>query len=159
MAWVSIQKQSPGCFVKKSVLKNFANFTGKNLCWCLFLMKLQVLSPATLLKETPTQVFFCELWEIFKKNFFTEHLRTTVFAFCLRELLEVLRFSFGLTIPSSIARNPDHETIIVSWSHLCSLDCRVPKILGGIYIRPETKFEPWRTYGNDYFLESSCLEP
>ena len=33
---VSIQKQSPKCFVKKDVLKNFANFTGKHLCWSLF---------------------------------------------------------------------------------------------------------------------------
>ena len=29
------------CFFKIDVLKNFANFTGKNLCWCLFLIKLQ----------------------------------------------------------------------------------------------------------------------
>ena len=26
-------------------------------------------------KETPTQVFFCEIYEIFKNTFFTEHLR------------------------------------------------------------------------------------
>ena len=29
------------CFFKIDVLKNFANFTGKNLCWFLFLIKLQ----------------------------------------------------------------------------------------------------------------------
>ena len=29
------------CSVKKSVLKNLANFTGKHLCWRLFLIKLQ----------------------------------------------------------------------------------------------------------------------
>ena len=28
-------------YVKKDVLKNFANFTGKHLCWNLFLIKLQ----------------------------------------------------------------------------------------------------------------------
>ena len=33
------EKSSPwGCSVK-SVFKNFANFTGKHLCWNLFLMK------------------------------------------------------------------------------------------------------------------------
>ena len=26
------------CSVKKGVLKNFVNFTGKHLCWCLFLI-------------------------------------------------------------------------------------------------------------------------
>ena len=29
------------CSVKKDVLKKFANFTGKRLCWSLFLIKLQ----------------------------------------------------------------------------------------------------------------------
>ena len=28
-------------FFEKSVLKNFANFTGKHLCWSLYLIKLQ----------------------------------------------------------------------------------------------------------------------
>ena len=35
-------------FSKISVLKNFVNFTGKYLCWSLFLIKF---------KQTPTQVF------------------------------------------------------------------------------------------------------
>ena len=37
-------------FLKIGVLKDFANFTGKHLCWSFFLKKLQVLRPATLLK-------------------------------------------------------------------------------------------------------------
>ena len=37
---------------KKKVLKNFANFTGKHLCWSL-----------SLIRETPTQVFSCEICE------------------------------------------------------------------------------------------------
>ena len=36
------------CSVKKGALKNFANFTGKQLCWDLSLIKL---GPATLLKR------------------------------------------------------------------------------------------------------------
>ena len=28
------------CFVKKGVVKNFANFTGKHLCWSVTLVKL-----------------------------------------------------------------------------------------------------------------------
>ena len=33
------------------VFENFANFTGKHLCWSLFFTKLQVFRPATLLKK------------------------------------------------------------------------------------------------------------
>ena len=50
----------------KSVLKNFANSTGKHLCWSLFLIKL-----------TPTQVFSCEICEFFKNTYFQEHLPAT----------------------------------------------------------------------------------
>ena len=39
------------CSVKKGVLKNFANFTGKHLCWSPFWILLQVFRPATLLKK------------------------------------------------------------------------------------------------------------
>ena len=34
-------------FIKISVIKNFAIFKGKHLCWSLFLRKLQVLKPAS----------------------------------------------------------------------------------------------------------------
>ena len=45
-------------FCKKGVLKNFARFTGKHLCQCLFFNKVAGLSPASLLKkETLAQVF------------------------------------------------------------------------------------------------------
>ena len=36
-------RSSAEVFCKKSVLKNFANFTGKHLCWNLLLSKLQAL--------------------------------------------------------------------------------------------------------------------
>ena len=41
------------CSVNKTVLRNFAKFTGKHLCQSLFLLKLQTsgLRPATLLKK------------------------------------------------------------------------------------------------------------
>ena len=65
------------CSIKKAVLKNIAIFTGIHLCWSLFLIKLQALRPATLIKETPTQVFFCEHCEVFKNTYFEKHLQTT----------------------------------------------------------------------------------
>ena len=60
--------------VKQGILKNFANFTRKTLCWSLFLIKLEFCGPATLLKKTPTQVFSCKISKPFKDNDFEEHL-------------------------------------------------------------------------------------
>ena len=52
--------------VKEGVLKNFANFTGKHLCWNLLLLKLQALQALQLyLKKTPTQVLSCRICETF----------------------------------------------------------------------------------------------
>ena len=56
-------------FFKIVFLKFFANFTGKHLC-CNLLLNLQLYY-----KETLTQVFSCEIWEILRTPFFTEHLR------------------------------------------------------------------------------------
>ena len=60
--------------MKKPLLKNFAIFTGKQLCWRLFLIKLQAFSPETLLKrDSNTGVFLCILRIL---SFFEKHLRT-----------------------------------------------------------------------------------
>ena len=48
------------CSIRYGVLKNFANFTEKHLCWSLFLIEMQV--------------FTCEICEIFKNTFFEERL-------------------------------------------------------------------------------------
>ena len=50
-------------FFNTGALKNFAIFTGKHLCWNLFLLKLQAWRP-------PTQVFSCKYCEIFKSTCF-----------------------------------------------------------------------------------------
>ena len=50
-AYAQFQTQPPKVFCKKAVLKNFANFKGKHMYWCLFLIKQQVFRPATLLKR------------------------------------------------------------------------------------------------------------
>ena len=71
---LKLQKQPPEVFYKKAVIKNFAVLTGKQLCWSLFLVKLQASRLATLLKrETPKHVFFCE---IFKNAYFVKHWQT-----------------------------------------------------------------------------------
>ena len=49
-----LQKQPPEVFYKKAVLKNFAIFRVKHLCWSLFLISLQTFRPTTLLKRDPS---------------------------------------------------------------------------------------------------------
>ena len=71
-----IHKQPPELFCYKGVHKNFPNFIGKQLSWGLF-NKDTGLRSATLLKRAPTQLFPCEICEIFKSTYFEEHLRTT----------------------------------------------------------------------------------
>ena len=62
---------------KIGVLKKFANFTGKHRIGVSFLIKLQVVSQVVNLvkKETPTQIFSCELCNFFMNTFFTEYFR------------------------------------------------------------------------------------
>ena len=57
-------------FFKIGVLKNFAIFTRKHLCCSRFVIKWKAFRSATLLKETPRQVFSYEYCEIFKNRFF-----------------------------------------------------------------------------------------
>ena len=56
--------------MKKSVLKNFTNFTGRQLCCGFFLIKWQAFWHATLLKRGPSPGFPCEYLEIFKNTYF-----------------------------------------------------------------------------------------
>ena len=58
--------------MNKSVLKNFAKFTGNDLCQSLFFNKVAGLRPIK--KETQVQLFSCEFYEIFQNTYFTEHL-------------------------------------------------------------------------------------
>ena len=63
------------CSMKKTVLNNFAKFTGKQLCQSLFFNKRLFLT--FFKRETLAQLFSCEFCEIFQKTLFTEHLRRT----------------------------------------------------------------------------------
>ena len=62
-------------FFKIGVLKNFANCTGKHLCWSFLVIKLQALKPATLLKTDSNTGISYDICELLKNTFFTEHLR------------------------------------------------------------------------------------
>ena len=58
-----------------SALKIFAIFTGKHLCWCLFLIKLQDIRPTNLLKkDSSTSVFLWILRNVYKQLFYRTSL-------------------------------------------------------------------------------------
>ena len=89
-------------FFKIDVLKYFAIFPGKHLCWSLFLIKLQAVSSANVLKRGyNTGVYSCEYCKIFKNTSFEEHLRTTTSDVSIRMLL-VLR---ATALTSKIFKN------------------------------------------------------
>ena len=62
------------CSVKKLFLKISQNSRESTCIGVSFLIKLQALQPATLLKETPTEVFSCGFCEILKITFFHKTL-------------------------------------------------------------------------------------
>ena len=67
-------------FFEIVVLKNFVNFTGKHLCWSLFLTQFFT----NFIKNTPTQVFSCEICKNFKNTFFLQN--TSSGCFCQKRL-------------------------------------------------------------------------
>ena len=67
------QKQSFADLLQNGRFSRFHKSRRQHLCWCLFLIKFQAFRSATPLKKKPAQVFFCEICEIFKSTFFTEH--------------------------------------------------------------------------------------
>ena len=66
-----------GGLIWKGVLRNFAKYTGKQLCRSLVFNRVAGLRFVTLLqKDNNTGIFF-EFCKVFKSTFFTEQLRTT----------------------------------------------------------------------------------
>ena len=63
------------CSMKKAVHKNFAIFTGKHLCWCYFLIKLQAWKTGSLLKRDSNGGIFLWILRNFLNTYFEEHLR------------------------------------------------------------------------------------
>ena len=62
------------CF-KIGVLKNFAIFTGKHLCWSLFLIKYPAFRATTLLKEDFNTCFSANIAKFLRIMFYIERLR------------------------------------------------------------------------------------
>ena len=72
----TIKSSHRRCSIKKSLLRNFAVFTGKHLCQSLFFNNVADLF--FIKQETLKQAFSHIFCEIFKNTFFTKHLWTTV---------------------------------------------------------------------------------
>ena len=68
-------------FLKIDVLEIIANYTGKHLCWSLFLNKVTGLKATGCRPET--QVFSCEIYKIFKNDFFYRTPLVVTFTYCL----------------------------------------------------------------------------
>ena len=67
-------------FFKIGVLKNFANYNGKKLCWSLFLIKLQTLRPVALFKIDSNTIVFLWNWQkVLRTPSSTEHLQWLFF--------------------------------------------------------------------------------
>ena len=76
------------CSIKKVFLKISQNSQEKTCAKVSLLIKLQASACNYIKKETPAQMFSCELCEIIKNIFFTEHLRVTASEnFCKRYML------------------------------------------------------------------------
>ena len=86
-------------FFKIGVLKIFAIFTGKHLCWRLFFDKVHT-------SMRPTQVFSSEYWDIFKNTYFKEHLRTAasvLYLELIRAYLQNISFCMKKIFLTSVA--------------------------------------------------------
>ena len=67
--WSTCKTNHCRCSIKNVVLKNFAIFTWKHLCWSHFLIKLQAWSSATLLKRDSNTDILLWILRNFKKIF------------------------------------------------------------------------------------------
>ena len=77
---------------KISVLKNFANFPLKHLCWSFFLIKLQPWGRATLLKRNSNTGAFLWILQIFRNTFLLQN--TSGGCFCI---VQVVLCNLGLS--------------------------------------------------------------
>ena len=118
-------------FSGKRMFLNFANFTGKHLCSVSFLIKLQPDACNTIEKETLAQVFSCEIFEISKNNFFTEHLRTTA-SDCLK-IKYLITYKLNLIKTDLLCQMFSfHQTInVCQLLMLCKLQTFVANCMGG----------------------------
>ena len=127
-----MQKHSPEAFCKKGVLKIFANFTGKHLCWSRLFKKVAWLQPASFLRRasrTPILKNIC-------KRLLLEVRSSRPEVFCKkgvpRNFTELtgkhLCQSLFLKMPAPLLKmrlwhRCFHRTFLVAASGRCSIKC------------------------------------
>ena len=84
------------CSVKKGTFGNFTNFIGKDMCWRLFLKKLQTFRPETLLKrDFNTSIFLWNLQNFSELQFWRSYVNDCfcqIHCFC--QIFDVWSISF-----------------------------------------------------------------
>ena len=99
---VPLKKLKSSClqmFFKIGCIKNFAIFTGKHLCWGLFLIKLQALRPTTLLKKD-------------SNNFIKKRLQHRRFPVNIAKFsrIPILKNIYKCLLLPAVSVNPFHAT-------------------------------------------------
>ena len=112
-----LRKQPPEVFWKKSLFLEISQNSLENpLCQRLFFNKVAGLRPSNLFEKEPlAQVFICEMFEISKNTFFTEHLWSTA------SVLSSARFFSpnGIKFPRQRIFKPDGRSININCSSTC----------------------------------------
>ena len=123
-------------FFKIGVLKIFANFKGKHLCWSPFLIKLHGWKGLQLYwKETPHRCFLVKFAKFLRTHFSTEHLRWLLLK--SKKFFNFMRFSLWLCSflfdTRGFSNNPNF--ILFNW-------------------RLKRKYSPWKC-SNIYFAKKN----
>ena len=92
----NIRDSGSEVFFKLIVLKNFEKLTEKHLCWSLILIRLQTKT------KLQHKCFFMNVVKIFKKTFFTEHLRTSA---------SVISWRFQIFLVENLKVNKNYQKI------------------------------------------------
>ena len=79
--------QNQSIFLKIGFLKSFANFTGKHLCWSLFLKNLQAEGLQLHKKRLQHSCFLAEFAKFLRTTFLKEHLWRVLLHFFFKKAL------------------------------------------------------------------------
>ena len=107
LRWFEVKSSHSQLFFKIGILKNFAIFTGKQLCLCLFLIKLQPWSYNFIKKRLQYRCFPVNIAKFLRTFFFTAYQQWTLVLYLAQDWQNVLSISF-VTCVKSISRIPSH---------------------------------------------------
>ena len=146
------QKQSPEVFFKKTVLENFAIFTGKHLCWSFFFYNVLDFQGCNVKKESSAQVLFC--CEIFVRHLFWKTSANGCFK------TDFTKWLFGtLLLDSSFQNHPD-SVLLQKYQSLSNRTSWYNSVhMPSLHLAPTLPFEPrFRMFIiNGYYTKNKLL--